>query len=87
MVVPEGTAIKMVSAETFLKYKEALLGLTEDNLPQVTAKLVQLGLGGSDASQGGTQYFPGGGSGGVQVGSHPQGTVGYPTPAPGGYAQ
>ncbi len=33
VVIPEGTTIKMVSVETFVKNKEALSGLTEDNLP------------------------------------------------------
>ncbi len=40
VVIPEGAAIKMVSAETFKQYKEALSGLNDDNLSQVTAKLV-----------------------------------------------
>jgi hypothetical protein len=40
VVVPEGAALKMVSQDTFKKYKEALSGLNEENIPQVTAKLV-----------------------------------------------
>jgi hypothetical protein len=83
-VVPEGTAIKMVSRDTFSKYKEALSGLTEDNLAQVTARLVQLGLGSGEVSQGGPTVrwggpAPGGSSG---PGGGQQG--GGSTPAPGG---
>jgi hypothetical protein len=40
VVIPEGTAIKMVSADTFKQYKEALSGMTSENVAQVTAKLV-----------------------------------------------
>jgi hypothetical protein len=51
VVIPEGTAIKMVSKDTFRKYREALSGLTDENLSEVTAKLVQLGLSGGEVSQ------------------------------------
>ena len=40
VVIPEGTAIKMVSADTFKQYKEALSGFNDENLAQVTAKLM-----------------------------------------------
>jgi hypothetical protein len=50
VVLPEGALIKMVSPDTFLRYKEALSGLNEDNLQEVTAKLVRLGLGGNEVS-------------------------------------
>ena len=46
VIVPEGTATRVVSRDTFSQYKEALSGLTQENLHEVTAKLVQLGLGG-----------------------------------------
>jgi hypothetical protein len=42
--VPEGTAIKTVTKETFSKYKATLSGLNEENVSEVTAKLVQMGL-------------------------------------------
>jgi hypothetical protein len=41
----------MVSVDTFKKYKEALSGLTDDNIAQVTSKLVQLGLGNPESNQ------------------------------------
>ena len=40
VVIPEGTTTRMVSRETFAQYKEALSGLTQDNLQEVTARLV-----------------------------------------------
>jgi hypothetical protein len=40
VVLPEGTNTRMVSRETFSQYKEALSGLTQDNLQEVTARLV-----------------------------------------------
>ena len=61
--MPEGTPLKMVSADTFKKYKEALSGLTEENVAAVTAKLVQLGLAG--------HYQPGGGGTGQSGSYHP----------------
>jgi hypothetical protein len=50
VVVPEGAALRMVSQETFAGYKAALSGLNVDNVQQVTAKLVALGLGGGQVS-------------------------------------
>jgi hypothetical protein len=44
VVLPEGTTTRMVSRDTFAQYKEALSGLTQENLHEVTARLVQLGL-------------------------------------------
>jgi hypothetical protein len=35
----------MVSAKTFKQYRDALSGMNEENVAEVTAKLVQLGLG------------------------------------------
>lgn len=43
-MVPEGTATRAVRGETFKKYRDELGGVTEDNMPAVTARLVQLGL-------------------------------------------
>lgn len=56
VVLPEGTQVKMVSHETFKGYKEALSGLNDENYAQVTAKLVRLGLGGGEVSQGGRTF-------------------------------
>jgi hypothetical protein len=50
LVIPEGTAVKMVSRDTFKKYREALSGLTPENVASVTARLVELGLGGGEVS-------------------------------------
>lgn len=44
MVVPEGTLVQTVSKDIFTQYKEALQGLTEGNMPEVMAKLLNLGL-------------------------------------------
>lgn len=44
LVVPEGTATRAVRAETFKKYREELGGVTQENVPAVTARLVELGL-------------------------------------------
>ncbi len=44
VVVPEGAKLQTVSRETYQKYREMLSGLTEQNLPQVTGQLIQLGL-------------------------------------------
>jgi hypothetical protein len=78
-VLPEGTNIKMVSRDTFKQYKEALSGLTEDNVQEVTTHLVWLGLGteGSGASGGaGTRPWqpPASGPQGGQGSFHPGGS-------------
>jgi hypothetical protein len=44
IVLPEGTTTRMVSQDTFTQYQEALSGLTQDNLHEITERLVQLGL-------------------------------------------
>ena len=75
VVVPEGTALKMVSSETFSKYKEALSGLNEENVANVTTKLIQLGLAGGEATQ---RWQPG------QAGSYHPSAMG-PPPQSGSY--
>jgi hypothetical protein len=50
VVLPEGTAVKMVSADAFKQYKELLSGLDESNVRQVTARLMQMGLAGGEVS-------------------------------------
>jgi hypothetical protein len=40
VVIPEGTSTRTVPRDTFQAYKEALSGLTQDNMQEVTAKLV-----------------------------------------------
>lgn len=40
VIIPEGTATRTVPRETFQQYKETLSGLTQENLHEVTAKLV-----------------------------------------------
>jgi hypothetical protein len=56
VVIPEGTSTRTVPRDTFQAYKEALSGLTQDNMQEVTAKLVQLGLAGGQCWD--TVFFP-----------------------------
>lgn len=46
VIIPKGTAMRTVPHKTFQKYKESLSGLTQDNLHEVTAELVEVGLAG-----------------------------------------
>ena len=48
----------MVSAETFKQYRDALSGMNEDNVAEVTAKLVQLGLGNQNMGPGIANQLP-----------------------------
>ena len=65
VILPEGAAIKMVSKDTYKAYKEALSGLNEENVQEVTAQLIRLGLGGDSHLRGaGTLQWPGPPSGG-----------------------
>ena len=43
-MVPQGLRFQTVSTEKFEEYKSALSGLTEGNVGNVAAKLVELGL-------------------------------------------
>lgn len=42
--MPEGTLVQTVSRAKFLRYKEALSGLNDSNMPEVMAKIINLGL-------------------------------------------